>query len=181
MRRTDPVLALFLFAIAACQSGPTSTAHSEHDSALQANRAWLGAGMRIPSAAEAEAMELPTDVRLQGRAIDSVLPNSPAALAGLKVGDVLMSLDENALYSDDDFIDFLNASDPGDEVKLTIRRAGNAEDELLLVELSGSPDQHASDPSIDWEFASLAQLTEGQAKAKNEGRRLLIGLSGAET
>ncbi len=168
--------ALCLLASAACRSVPDSAQASGSAS----GRAWLGAVTRTPSSSEAEAMELPFEVRLQGQAIASVVPGGPASLAGLKSGDVVLRMDENALYSQDDVRDFLCASQPGEKVELTVRRAGTSAEEALAVELTSSPDDHAA-TSIDWEFASLAQLSRATAKARAEKRRLLIGLSGAET
>ena len=169
--------ALCLLAAASCRS----VSESSEATAAALDRAWLGASTRTPSDSEAEAMDLPFEVRLQGQAIASVAPGGPASLAGLKTGDVVLRMDENALYSQDDLHDFLWASQPGDRVELTVRRAGTSEDESIPIELTSAPDDHATKPSIDWEFASLAQLPQAKAKAEAEERRLLIGLSGAET
>jgi len=173
--------ALFLLVAVACKSASDPTDSPGSSTASNPGRAWIGAAFRAPSNSEAEAMELPVEVRLQGRAVDSVVPTGPAALAGLRAGDVLLSLDENEIYSHDDLADFLRASSPGEMIALTVRRAGETQDEFVTLELSESPDDSAQSPSIDWEFASLAQLPRATTKAKNQKQRLLIGLSGAET
>ncbi len=173
--------ALILFAAFGCQGAAKLPDARSATKPAAPGRAWIGAALRAPSSSETEAMELPVEVRLQGRAVESVVAAGPAAIAGLKSGDVLLCLDENELYSHDDLADFLRASRPGENIELTVRRAGTTQDELVTLELANSPDLTAQAPSIDWEFASLAQLSQATIRAKNEKRRLLIGLSGAET
>ena len=172
---------LFLFAAGGCQSTAELPGASDRGKLVVPGQAWLGAALRAPSDAEVEAMALPIEIRLQGRVIESIVAGGPAALAGLNAGDVFLRLDENELYSHDDLVDFLRASNPGEKIDLTVRRAGTTQDETVALELSHSPDNTTLPSSIDWEFASLAQLPLASAKAENEQHRVLVGLSGAET
>ena len=96
----------------------TSPAPLEPGSDLQAAKwpAILGVTTSVPSDALAEELRLANEVRVEGRVIEEVAPNGPAALAGLRTGDVLLRLEENELYSSDDISDFLAVSAPGDEV-----------------------------------------------------------------
>lgn len=54
--------------------------------------------------------------------ITQVMPGSPAATLGVKVGDVLVSADEEILYLFDELLDVLRAKEPGQRIKLTLKR-----------------------------------------------------------
>jgi hypothetical protein len=71
-----------------------------------------------------------------GYALQGVSPGSPADLAGLKGGDVIIALGENQIGSLDDFDLALRKFAPGEQVEVTIRR-GN--EELKLPVVLGSP------------------------------------------
>lgn len=59
-----------------------------------------------------------------GVTIAGVMPNSPAAEAGLRPGDVLFSIDGVAVGSTTDVVNFIAAHEPGDGVQLTLDRNG---------------------------------------------------------
>ena len=61
--------------------------------------------------------------------VESVLPESAADRAGLKSGDVVLSLNDQAIGSADQLIDVITRLYPGDEVVLRVRR-GEEEIEL---------------------------------------------------
>lgn len=61
--------------------------------------------------------------------ITQVMPGSPAAKLGLKVEDVLVSADDEKLYLFDELLAVLRKKDPGERIKLTVKRG----DELLEV------------------------------------------------
>ena len=54
--------------------------------------------------------------------ITQVMPGSPAARQGLKVGDVLVSADEEKLYLFNELLAVLRKKDPGERIKLTVKR-----------------------------------------------------------
>ncbi len=62
--------------------------------------------------------------------VDSVYENSPAALAGIKVGDIIYSLNGKKLMNSDDLFDALADKTSGDTVKLSVVRG----DEILNLE-----------------------------------------------
>lgn len=101
------------------------------------NGAWLGiAGVTI-NAELASAMELPEDTA--GVLIQTITADSPADEAGLRGsykpveidgqevmvgGDVIIRVDRQAVTSIEELVDVINASEPGDEVSLSILRDG---------------------------------------------------------
>jgi S1-C subfamily serine protease len=72
-----------------------------------------------------------------GLRIADVLPATPAADAGLRVGDVLLRLGDRRLESAADLRSVLDQSEPGDTVEAELRRGGDAE--VLELELDSRP------------------------------------------
>lgn len=60
-----------------------------------------------------------------GALITQVVPNSPADQAGLKVGDVIVSVDSNAVDAQHTLRDRVSAYQPGDQITLGVVRDGN--------------------------------------------------------
>ena len=59
-----------------------------------------------------------------GVRIGSLVPDSPAARAGLQAGDVLLKIDDQDIKDLRAFADFLKTLEPGDQVQATIERDG---------------------------------------------------------
>ncbi|MFA5794153.1 MAG: M20/M25/M40 family metallo-hydrolase [Candidatus Brocadiia bacterium] len=58
----------------------------------------------------------------KGFLIGDVGQNSPAEKAGMKVGDIIVGMDDKTIKNLKDFSDFLNSRNPGDTVKITYLR-----------------------------------------------------------
>ncbi len=161
-------------AAAVCLAIP-SIAQEEAPARVEAT---LGLQSREPSRDEAKAYGLPFKVRVQGQIVTEVEKDGPAAKAGIAPGDAILDLDKNRIYSGDHVADFLRTAKPGAEAKVRIRRAKTHKEEVIAVVL-GSRKVKAG--GIEWEFASLEQLDAALARAKKLGRRVLMGITGAET
>lgn len=162
MRASVPIL-LVLTALAGAERGAS-----------------LGVETREPTAREGKDFALKAIAgRWRGRMVTSVEERGPAAAAGLREGDILVRVGEHDLYSQDDLDDLLRVMSEGDEVELLVRRAGSHEEVTLEARLGPRPEGDAK--GLAWEFAGLAQIDEALARAKAEGKRVLVGLSGAET
>jgi S1-C subfamily serine protease len=77
------------------------------------------------------------DETAAGLRIADVLPATPAADAGLRVGDVLVRLGDRRLGSAADLRSVLDESEPGDTVEAELRRRGDAE--VVEIELDSRP------------------------------------------
>lgn len=141
----------------------------------------LGVETRAPSKEEAAAFAL-HDIkgRWEGRLVASVAADGPAAKAGLREGDVLLAIDDDPLYSQDDLDDVMRVSREGTEVHLRVKRAETHAEEALAATLGPAP-AGAAPAGISWEFAGAGQLDDALAAAKAAGRRVLVGVTGAET
>jgi serine protease Do len=93
--------------------------------------------MRTASEDSAEDDGADDDVRdgaENGLVVRMVCDGSPAAEAGVRPGDRILQIDETDIQSIDDALQSLNNVAPGNEVALTLHRAGDDEpDELTLT------------------------------------------------
>lgn len=86
-----------------------------------AEHAFLGVGL-------ADATATADGVTRAGAEVKSVSDGSPAADAGLKVGDVIVAIDGNAVAGAESLTGFVRAHATGDQVTLTVVRDGSATD-----------------------------------------------------
>ncbi len=74
----------------------------------------------------------------EGALVMEVVADSPAAAAGLQVGDVITAVDGDAVDARRTLAERISAYDPGDTVVLSVLRAGEAHDtEVVLGEAEG--------------------------------------------
>jgi serine protease Do len=154
---------------------------SAADEPKTVHRAALGAETRVPTADEAKAYQLDKLVgKIQRQYIIAVEKDGPAAKAGLKVGDVLLALDANKVFSRDDIEDFLRVSPPGSKVKALVKRADTHKEETVTVAL-GATKVEDKGKQFTWQYAGAGQLDAALAAAKKDSKLVLVGLFGADT
>lgn len=154
---------------------------SAADEPKTVKRAALGADTRVSTADEAKAYQLDKLVgKIQGQYIITVEKDGPAARAELKVGDVLLALDANKVFSRDDIDDFLRVSPPTTNVKALVKRAGTHKEETVAITLGASKGE-SNGKQFAWQYAGLGQLDVALAAANKDGKLVLVGLSGADT
>jgi predicted metalloprotease with PDZ domain len=152
----------------------------------------LGAETRIPTGEEAKAyglsrhkLTLPPGFVMtgvgctNGQYVKAVERDGPADKAGLKQGDVILSLDSNKLYSRDDLADFLRVMKPGAKVRALVKRARTFKEEKVTLTLGTGPE--LSGKGIVWQHAGLSQLDAALTAAKKDRKLVLVGLSGGDT
>lgn len=103
------------------------------------------------------AAQLPGDVpRGQGLVITAVEPDSPAARAGLQNYDILLSYDDQRLYSPDQLVALVSADRPGRKVHLKVLRGGRLQ-EIDVALGAGAPRQMpAPRPMAPWSRPPMA-------------------------
>ena len=90
------------------------------------NRAWALAG------------------RHRGIMLTSIVPGSPAALAALRAGDVILKIDDKDIQTADEFTWWLEQAGPSSSVEFTVARPDRPVEEALNVKLSGMLDRSFS-------------------------------------
>lgn len=63
-------------------------------------------------------------LKIEGAVITSVTLNSPAALAGLRVGDIIVEADGRPVHTSPDFAEIIFAQSVGSRIQLTVIRGG---------------------------------------------------------
>ncbi|MBV9123172.1 MAG: PDZ domain-containing protein, partial [Planctomycetes bacterium] len=101
---------------------------------LGARRAVLGIGIGEPEGGK-------------GVAISEVFPDSPAARANLKAGEIILKIDGVALNGPDKLRDILSEKNPGDVVTVTVQKPNSSQDlKLKLGEAAGSEGRSFREP-----------------------------------
>jgi S1-C subfamily serine protease len=77
----------------------------------------------------------------RGILLTSVVPGSPAGLAALRAGDVILKIDDKDIQSADEFTWWLEQAGPSSSVEFTVARFDRPVVEALNVKLSGMLDQ----------------------------------------
>lgn len=85
----------------------------------------------------------------QGILLTSVAPGSPAALAKLKPGDVILSVNNGYVRNADDFSWLLDEAGPEIPVRFNVARPGKDYSEALEIKLSESPDPRFFSPGFE--------------------------------
>jgi serine protease Do len=122
-------------------------------------------------------------VRWVGRVIDTVDSEGPAERAGLRAGDVIVSADGVRLFSQDDLDDLLRVSEPGQSLALQVLRSDDSDSEPVSIDVTLGSEvvTSAAQEPLRWQYASLEQLPLALGAAREKHKRVLVGLSGAET
>jgi S1-C subfamily serine protease len=133
---------------------PVNTAHEVADQLIddgQVEHAFLGVSGTDLTPEIADVLNLDVD---HGALVQSVVPNSPADEAGLEAGDaevtvagqpfraggdLIVAVDGEPVSGVADVITAVDAKQPGDEIELTVQRAGD--ERTVTVELAERPAQ----------------------------------------
>jgi serine protease Do len=83
----------------------------------------------------------------EGAEVRQVVPGSPASEAGLREGDLILAVDDDAVTRETPLAGLIAAHEPGDVVVLTVERAGRERE--ITVELGEWP--APDEPGARWQ------------------------------
>jgi Do/DeqQ family serine protease len=114
---------------------PIDTARDVMESLLrdgEVRRGWIGIEPRELTAEMAQTLGVPAQ---PGVLIAGVLANGPAAKAGLRPGDVVLSVDDNRVANTVELLDAVAALRPGNTARVAVQRGAQALDAEVKVAL----------------------------------------------
>ncbi len=135
---------------------PAMTAESQITSASP--KLWLGVALKSIEGDLATFLG-----STEGALVDLVQPKSPAEKAGIKPGDIVLSVDGAAVNDTSDLLEILHSASEGKALKFQVQRKGEK------VDVSATPQprpQDDSDDSVELELAELADLDEGKSQLR---------------
>lgn len=92
----------------------------------------------------------------RGIMLTSIVPDSPAAMAALRAGDVILKVDDKDIQTAEDFTWWLEQAGPSSSVWFTVARPDKPAAEPVNVKLSGVLDQ-----SFNFHFRNSFAMTRG--------------------
>lgn len=102
---------------------------------------WVGIGLGAPV-----GDDLRSQLQLkpgEGVTVSAVIPDSPAAKAGIEQHDILVRLDDQVLVTPDQFKALVKMHKPGESAKLTyIRKAERKDAQVTFAEHEAQPEPH---------------------------------------
>lgn len=147
------------------ENGTTTTRNGDNQNGQpedQTDGPWLGIRIKEVSPAMRDQLGLPAD---QGAVIDLVAPESPAAISGIKKGDLLLSIADSSIGSPEDLTQALAKHKAGDTVTVEIMRRGQRTDiEVTLAERTERAAQDGAPPADN----PPADVADGNRKVKIE-------------
>jgi serine protease Do len=144
--------------------------------ALAAERyGWLGVRIRDLSESETEDLSVKQGVReAYGVLIADVLKDTPAEAAGLRAGDLIVSIDGRPIVETRGLQRLVGATTPGREVKVIVARDGRRRE--LAIRVAAMPDDAVAD-RVAAEFGFFVREPSGEEAPPAGGARL--GVVGA--
>ena len=102
----------------------------------------------------------------EGILLTSIVPGSPAALAQLRPGDVIIKVNNDEIRNAEEFTWLLDGAGPGNSVKFTIARPEKLALEAMEIKLSEAPDP----------FHGHRRTSQTEAKTRRPGFLLSRGI-----
>jgi serine protease Do len=141
----------------------------------QVQRGWLGVQIQKLDQALAESLDLPDD---KGALITDVSTGSPAAQAGLRVGDVILALNTHKIDAMRDLPRLVADISPGEKANLTVWRQGKQLE--LEVAIAAYPDKTLAAVELAPPVAEGGKLGLTLAPISDELRQRLAVVEGVE-
>ena len=127
------LLALILARVGSVSDGIVLLTHNRRLPLLRRPRAVLGVKLRELTAQEAQSFGLQAG---QGALVEDMASNSPAEKAGLRQGDLILSLDRQGIIYAAQSAQIIGGHSPGDMVEILVLRSGRQQ--MLKAKLAAA-------------------------------------------
>lgn len=104
---------------------------------------------------------------LRGVYIDDVTEGGPAEKAGLKKGDVIISIDSTPINGKSELMEFIGQKNPGDKVTVMVHREGKEFDLPLTMANEDSKQTSLKDDKLIIHGATFQELTDKEKAVLN--------------
>ena len=102
--------------------------------------------------------------------VSEVIPNSPAAKAGLKAGDVLLAIDDTDTPTREKLVEAIGIREAGDRVKIKLRRGDR--EQIVIVRLGERPPEGGAGAQSGGEVAETTRRGGQPAAPSGGGARV---------
>jgi len=140
-----------------------------HDKAPKVPMTFLGVETSQVPTVVSEQLGLPKGL---GLVVDYVVPDSPAASAGVQQNDILKMLNDQILMEPSQLRTLLQTFSEGTEVTLTILRKGQEQKITVKLAKKEMPQRHSMMPGEnhdwDWDFDETGDLGEQMQELKEQ-------------
>jgi S1-C subfamily serine protease len=143
--------------------------------------ATVGMETRAPNKEERRKYSLKFEVRSQGQVVTGLARGGAAAKAGIRKGDIILKIEKVEIFSQDDIRDIVMVRKPGQKIVMDVIRGKSKKNTSLEVKLGEKKIRATKKSRLEWDYAGIGYLKDALARAKREQKRVLVGLSGAET
>ena len=103
---------------------------------------------------------LPNLQGMQGAVVQEVIAASPAAAAGLQIGDIITEVDGTTIDANHRLADIVAAYQPGDRIKVRVWRTGDTK--TMTVTLGENP-QDGTRPYLGVRYTDFAEQPDNSA------------------
>jgi Do/DeqQ family serine protease len=131
--------------------------------------AWIGITIQPLDPQLSQYLKLPTkpNGQAQGLVVKSVAPQSPADIAGIQNGDVILAIGSNSLYDLSDFQESMRQYAAGDPLRVSLWRKGQTRTVKLVASLF--PESRAPELVAELLGIEIDNLTRGNRRKFQTG------------
>ncbi|MDR0339143.1 MAG: DegQ family serine endoprotease [Desulfovibrio sp.] len=145
------------------------------------NRGWLGVTIQDVDSATAKALAMKDN---KGALVNSVLDGQPAALAGIKDGDVIIAINNQPIEDTEQLLRTVALLNPGAKAAITVWRDGRSEKITLTVAErdrnlgdKGGPDTGSQDNLLGLKVRPIAPDDVRRFNLNSNSGLLITGIS----
>jgi len=104
---------------------------------------------------------------LRGIYVDDVVEGGPAAIAGIRQGDVIVRIDNNHINGKAELMEIIGQKNPGDKVTVIVMRDGRESELALTMQSEESQVASVRDSKMNYQGATFSPVTLNEKRKFN--------------